>query len=80
MDLNQTFQLDGRWAVIENVWFKLLKSVGVSGWAAVAYSAYSQHAALGLVTKELTHARSGAWRSTHSIAIMAVLNSLVCYI
>jgi len=31
----------------------------------------------GLVTKELTYARSCAWRSTHSIAILEMLDRLV---
>jgi len=52
MDLSHTFQADGRWAGIENVWFKLVKSVGVSGWGS---SPFSQHAMPGLVTTELTH-------------------------
>jgi len=39
--------------------------------------AFSQNAAPGLVIKELTHARSSARRSTHSIAILAKLDRLV---
>ena len=39
--------------------------------------AFSQNAAPGLVTKELTHARSCVRRSTHSVAILTMLDCLV---
>jgi len=41
--------------------------------------AFLQNAAPGLVTKELTHARSCTRHSTHSIANLAMLDRLVIY-
>ena len=41
---------------------------------------FSQHAAPVLVTKEMTHARSCARRSTHSIAILAMPDRVVAVV
>ena len=97
---------DSTWARIEKVWFKLLKSVRISGYGAKCHflvgpshtksnraygvkrmsenvnpsinkTAFSQNAAPGWVSKELTNARSCMRRSTHSIAILEMLGRLV---